>query len=101
MIHCYCFANDVEFEKEIKERLIKYLGAVPAQSDELTMRKVRNVSPHKDMFCVSFRLPKGIAVKRKEEKVEKNETVTGKRVNTEFDCPPPLKKQKTDLMCGE
>ena len=93
-VHCYCFANDVGFEREIKEQLIQYLGAVPTESDGLTMRKVRNVSPHLNMYCVSFSLPKEIALGKGED--EQNGKVTERKC----DEPPPLKKQKTDLACS-
>lgn len=112
-VHCYCFANAQNFEKEIKERLIKSLGVVPSESDGLKLRKVRNISPLKDMFCVSFRLPRDIAVGQG-QRVE-NETqsasaasVNGKRTRTDCEdlapsglSPPPLKKQKTDLALSE
>ena len=108
MVHCYCFANAQEFEKEIKERLIKSLGVVPSENEDgFKLRRVRNISPLKDMFCVSFRLPRDVAVGKGDEMMngERIATVCGKRAERTCDelapALPPLKKQKTDLALQE
>ena len=88
MIHCYCFAPDINHESSINERLNKYLGCIP-NKENLKIRLVRNVAPHKDMYCVSFRLPKQIAL-QKEEENSNNE----KKHKLDSQSQPPLKRRK-------
>merc|ERR1712129_123834 len=59
-IHCYCFAKIQNYKESIVERVRKYLGAIPI---DLKIRLVRNIAPYKNMYCVSFKLPKEIAIK--------------------------------------
>ena len=73
MIHCYCFVPDVNPEKSIYQRLNKYLGCIP-DKENLKIRLVRNVAPHKDMYCVSFRLPKKIALVTNKDNDQENDS---------------------------
>mmetsp|Transcript_9405 Transcript_9405/g.11603 ORF Transcript_9405/g.11603 Transcript_9405/m.11603 type:complete len:225 (+) Transcript_9405:1049-1723(+) len=59
-VHCFCEKSDVE-GKEAVERCERALGCgLSASEDELVVRIVRDVSPTKNMLCVSFRLPKKV-----------------------------------------
>ncbi|KZS93296.1 guanine-N(1)--methyltransferase [Sistotremastrum niveocremeum HHB9708] len=62
MIHCHCFTRELEpaaAERDILERVEKVLGVRP--SEALNFHLVRSVAPNKEMYCISFRLPKEIA----------------------------------------
>eukprot|EP00478_Filoreta_tenera_P002017 GABV01002062.1.p1 GENE.GABV01002062.1~~GABV01002062.1.p1 ORF type:complete len:135 (-),score=27.90 GABV01002062.1:22-426(-) len=64
-IHCYTFAlagDEEERRQQAKEKIEGVLGATLTDEDELTLHNVRNVAPNKDMFCVSFRLPRAVAL---------------------------------------
>ncbi|KIK70621.1 hypothetical protein GYMLUDRAFT_65841 [Collybiopsis luxurians FD-317 M1] len=63
MIHCHCFTRELEqegAEKDIKQRVEEKLGG-PVEND-VAIRKVRSVAPGKEMYCISFRLPREVAV---------------------------------------
>jgi len=62
MVHCYCFTRELEFDKaevDIRERVEKAMGA-PLEGD-VKLHVVRRVAPKKDMYCISFKLPTGVA----------------------------------------
>ncbi|THC96934.1 hypothetical protein EYZ11_003595 [Aspergillus tanneri] len=75
MVHVYCFSGHSEDEaddhadicKRIAERigypvrLEDRIGGNGNQELELSIHNVRLVSPNKQMFCASFRLPKEVA----------------------------------------
>jgi len=62
-IHVHCFAPK-ESEKDgypdAVERCEKALGCSLSKDDYASARTVRNVSPNKNMVCVSFRLPEAV-----------------------------------------
>ena len=58
MIHCHCFALKDETEKELLHRAQLSLGG---HIDNPVVHIVRDVSPRKHMYCISFRLPEAIA----------------------------------------
>ncbi|KAH8426717.1 tRNA(m(1)G37)methyltransferase [Aspergillus melleus] len=78
MIHVYCFSGHSEDEtddhadicKRITERighpvnLEDRVGGSGNQELELSIHNVRLVSPNKQMFCASFRLPKEVAFRK-------------------------------------
>ncbi|KAH7886042.1 Met-10+ like-protein-domain-containing protein [Phlebopus sp. FC_14] len=62
MVHCYCFTREAELEKaeqDIKQRAEAQLGA--KLDGDLSIHHVRSVAPSKDMYCISFRLPRSVA----------------------------------------
>jgi len=62
MIHCHCFTRELETEKaeaDIRQRVEEKLGH--ALGKETSFHLVRSVAPTKEMYCVSFRLPREIA----------------------------------------
>lgn len=63
MIHVHCFASkDVnDSRNEIWGRCETALGCTIDQTkDQVTITEVRDVSPNKNMYCVSFRLPSSV-----------------------------------------
>lgn len=65
-IHVYCFSpkqeDPVQEAKEVCGIVSTYLGSTIEPSDpEVEVYDVRLVSPHKKMFCASFRLPQEVA----------------------------------------
>lgn len=64
-VHCYCFTKDLENpQDDISKRLCSAMD-IEIQNDLLRLIEefhfVRRVSPSKDMYCVSFTLPKKVA----------------------------------------
>ncbi|KJA28410.1 hypothetical protein HYPSUDRAFT_62040 [Hypholoma sublateritium FD-334 SS-4] len=62
MIHCHCFTRELEPEKaeaDIRQRVEEKLGH--ALGGETSFHLVRSVAPAKEMYCVSFRLPREVA----------------------------------------
>ncbi|KAI0660588.1 guanine-N-1-methyltransferase [Cubamyces menziesii] len=62
MVHCYCFTREMEPENaevDIRKRVEEKLGH--ALGEESTFHWVRSVAPQKEMYCVSFRLPRAVA----------------------------------------
>mmetsp|Transcript_11849 Transcript_11849/g.22182 ORF Transcript_11849/g.22182 Transcript_11849/m.22182 type:complete len:570 (+) Transcript_11849:64-1773(+) len=86
MIHVHCFAAKVGGEVEAVERCGKSLGCeLDMERDEVSVHQVRNVSPKKNMYCVSFRLPE--AVKDVEFVQEfRQEHVTQEEEEEEVEC---------------
>lgn len=64
MIHCYCFTREIEPDKaevDIRKRVEEKLGYALGDGDEVTVHMVRSVAPNKDMYCISFKLPRRVA----------------------------------------
>lgn len=62
MVHCYCFTRESELDKaaaDIRQRVEHELGH--PLGDEVSYHHVRSVAPTKEMFCISFRLPREVA----------------------------------------
>ncbi|KAH9858334.1 guanine-N-1-methyltransferase [Lenzites betulinus] len=62
MIHCHCFTRQTEpkeAEADIRQRVEEKIGH--ALGEEATFHWVRSVAPLKEMYCVSFRLPRAVA----------------------------------------
>ncbi|EKM61665.1 uncharacterized protein PHACADRAFT_82901 [Phanerochaete carnosa HHB-10118-sp] len=62
MVHCYCFTRELEPEKaaaDIRQRVEHELGH--SLGDEVSYYHVRSVAPSKEMYCISFRLPREVA----------------------------------------
>ena len=62
MIHCHCFTREMEKDKaeaDIRTRVEEKLGS--ALGDDVTIHHVRSVAPNKEMYCISFRLPRDVA----------------------------------------
>lgn len=78
MIHVYCFSghseNELDDHVDICQRISERIGYTITPDDkaggsgnqelELEIHNVRLVSPKKQMFCASFRLPKEVAFKK-------------------------------------
>ncbi|KAJ5306446.1 hypothetical protein N7508_005461 [Penicillium antarcticum] len=78
MVHVYCFSgnsdNEVEDHIDICQRISERIGYKVTIDDrvggsgdqevELAIHNVRLVSPKKQMFCASFRLPKEVAFRK-------------------------------------
>ncbi|KAG8881148.1 tRNA(m(1)G37)methyltransferase [Tulasnella sp. 331] len=63
MVHCHCFTKELEMpgaEEDLRKRAAAHMGAeLPAGA---LFHFVRRVAPNKDMYCISFRLPRDIAL---------------------------------------
>jgi len=62
MIHCHCFTRELErgnAEADIRKRAEEQLD-YPITED-VSFHLVRSVAPNKDMYCISFRLPREVA----------------------------------------
>lgn len=78
MIHVYCFSghseNELDDHVDICNRISERIGHTITPEDrvggtgnqdvQLEMHNVRLVSPNKQMFCASFRLPREVAFKK-------------------------------------
>ncbi|KIM88837.1 hypothetical protein PILCRDRAFT_813821 [Piloderma croceum F 1598] len=65
MVHCYCFTRELEYDKaevDIRKRVEEQLGYPLV--DEVDIHMVRSVAPFKDMYCISFRLPRIVAFEK-------------------------------------
>ncbi|KAF8560111.1 hypothetical protein OG21DRAFT_1492514 [Imleria badia] len=63
MVHCYCFTRELDphkAEADIRQRAEAKIGTEIGR--EVTFHKVRSVAPTKDMYCISFRLPREVAI---------------------------------------
>ncbi|KAL1697225.1 Met-10+ like-protein-domain-containing protein [Schizophyllum commune] len=64
MIHVHCFTREPEegAREDIMQRATVRLGTRPPA--DTTLHLVRSVAPNKDMYCLSFRLPREVGVGR-------------------------------------
>jgi tRNA (guanine37-N1)-methyltransferase len=68
MVHVHCFTKDLETpEEDICQRANQALGTTEGNADrlspgqkDLSLHWVRRVAPNKDMYCLSFRLSRGV-----------------------------------------
>ncbi|KAJ9114373.1 hypothetical protein QFC20_001516 [Naganishia adeliensis] len=67
LVHVHCFTKEIEPEKgeqDILERATGHLGhPVTKDMDGYNLHCVRRVAPNKDMYCLTFRLPREVAFK--------------------------------------
>ncbi|KAH9964263.1 Met-10+ like-protein-domain-containing protein [Russula dissimulans] len=64
MVHCHCFTRELEreaAERDIIHRAEQELGCVLSAENEVNLHLVRSVAPNKEMYCISFRLPRATA----------------------------------------
>jgi tRNA (guanine37-N1)-methyltransferase len=87
MVHCYCFTQELEreaAERDIRhvraffwihkltacvdrqdqyawQRVEEHLGHTLSTENEISVHLVRSVAPNKDMYSISFRLPRATA----------------------------------------
>ena len=64
-MHCYCFAQTAEGDENVLARAAKYLGVDPSvlqDHHESSVREVRDEAPNKRMKCVTFRVPREVAI---------------------------------------
>ncbi|KAI0033995.1 Met-10+ like-protein-domain-containing protein [Vararia minispora EC-137] len=64
MVHCHCFTREMvqeSAERDIRQRVGEQLGRALGADDEVSLHLVRSVAPNKDMYCISFRLPRDVA----------------------------------------
>ncbi|KLO20057.1 hypothetical protein SCHPADRAFT_817086 [Schizopora paradoxa] len=62
MVHCHCFTRFLDLadaRADIEKRVESALGA--SLRGNFSLHFVRSVAPNKDMYCISFRLPEGVA----------------------------------------
>ncbi|KAG2149671.1 Met-10+ like-protein-domain-containing protein [Suillus cothurnatus] len=65
MVHCHCFTRELQpdrAEADIIQRVESKLGH--QLDNEVALHMVRSVAPNKDMYCISFRLPRDVAFAR-------------------------------------
>jgi hypothetical protein len=65
-IHCYLFSREKDFITDAYNQVCR---VVRYQVDRasVSVHDVRNVAPHKEMLCVSFKLPAAVAQGRVQE----------------------------------
>jgi len=66
MVHCHCFTRELEPEKaeiDIRQRVEERIGH--HLTGETSLHLVRSVAPNKEMYCISFRLPREVAFESK------------------------------------
>ncbi|WWC92870.1 uncharacterized protein L201_007832 [Kwoniella dendrophila CBS 6074] len=65
LIHVYCFTREIEFEKAQIDILMRASDDLKYELTTSTpgynLHHVRSVAPNKDMYCLTFRLPKQVA----------------------------------------
>ncbi|KAF9567773.1 hypothetical protein CPC08DRAFT_626229 [Agrocybe pediades] len=62
MVHCHCFTRELDpakAEQDIRQRAEEKLGY--PLTGEVNLHLVRSVAPNKEMYCISFRLPREVA----------------------------------------
>ncbi|KAJ9107929.1 hypothetical protein QFC19_002672 [Naganishia cerealis] len=67
LVHVHCFTKEIEpakGEQDILERATGYLGhPVTENMEGYNLHCVRRVAPNKDMYCLTFKLPREVAFK--------------------------------------
>lgn len=63
LVHCYCFSAAHDMEADVIHRASKSLGFSLSSQDIVEVYRVRDVSPKKEMLCLSFRLPRQVATR--------------------------------------
>jgi len=95
VIHVHCFAAKVEGDQEAIARCGKSLGCqLDLVIDQVSVHEVRNVSPKKNMYCVSFKLPEG--VKNVEQVHEFDDVTSTEEDDGEGEDEPATKKSRTN-----
>lgn len=77
MVHCHCFTRELQPDMaEADIRQVIFVTRCKGRTDcdcqrvesklghkleEVTLHMVRSVAPNKDMYCISFRLPRDVA----------------------------------------
>ncbi|KNC85171.1 hypothetical protein SARC_02628 [Sphaeroforma arctica JP610] len=87
-IHCYCFSAESDPEKDVQARVEKVLKYQFTADDPVSIYDVRDVSPLKRMYCVTFSLPPGVAYNTsptKRAQVEEADTQDGKTKKAKSD----------------
>lgn len=68
MVHVHCFTRFIDAEpaeRDVQERASATLGRpVTSDMEGYNLHLVRRVAPNKDMYCLSFRLPKEVAYRQ-------------------------------------
>lgn len=65
MVHCHCFTRELDpqrAEADIRQRVEQQLGA--PLNEDVSLHLVRSVAPNKEMYCISFRLPRAVGFDR-------------------------------------
>ncbi|WVQ66464.1 uncharacterized protein L199_004645 [Kwoniella botswanensis] len=65
MVHVYCFTKEMELDKA-QEDILKRASddlrhPLSTSTQDYNLHHVRSVAPSKDMYCLSFRLPRKVA----------------------------------------
>ncbi|KAK0466351.1 Met-10+ like-protein-domain-containing protein [Desarmillaria tabescens] len=63
MVHCHCFTRELEEDNarvDILKRVEQVLGH--SVSEDVCIVHIRSVAPGKEMYCISFRLPREVAL---------------------------------------
>lgn len=70
IVHCYCFIKGVFDDKpqEVVQKVEHVLEVKLEATDILKIIEVRNVAPNKDMFRISFKLPRAVIFTEPEPK---------------------------------
>nr|XP_019043475.1 tRNA (guanine37-N1)-methyltransferase [Kwoniella bestiolae CBS 10118]OCF22405.1 tRNA (guanine37-N1)-methyltransferase [Kwoniella bestiolae CBS 10118] len=67
MVHVYCFTKEMELDKaqeDVLKRASDDLSyPLTTSTKDYHLHHVRSVAPNKDMYCLSFRLPREVAFK--------------------------------------
>jgi len=62
VIHCYCFSKGESFDEMSRKAMNRIEKVLDFKISNPSIHNVRNVSPKKDMLCISFKLPYRLAV---------------------------------------
>ncbi|XP_010877125.2 tRNA (guanine(37)-N1)-methyltransferase [Esox lucius] len=81
LVHCYGFSNKDDPQRDVVERASASLGF--SLEGQCSVHLVRNVSPNKEMMCVSFTIPKEVLFNSESKQTENIEE-------------PALKRQKCE-----
>ena len=79
-VHCFASKDDEEAEKEVMNRCQAALGcALEKERDNVNIHIVRDISPKKNMLCVSFTLPQVVKKLQPIDISENNKTYREER----------------------